>query len=498
MLILLPILLPIIMGAMLLVTSFVEHLKKNNDYQAESSKELKRIHIFSITVLVLSAILAIYVGLQENLSCTLFYLLKDLPIYFAVDSLSLLFVSFISIVFVLVGIYSCVYMKHEHEEKRFFGFYLIVYGVLVGLDFAGNLVTLYLFYEFMTLTSMPFVLHNGTHESKMASLKYLFYSMCGAYLGLFGIFVLYQYAPSLTFTAGGVMNGFDGNITMILVAIMCMLIGFGAKAGMFLLHAWLPSAHPVAPSPASAVLSSIIVKCGVLAIIRVVFYIAGPALIAGTWVQYAWMILSLLTVFMGSLLAFREPIFKKRLAYSSVSQVSYVLFGLAVLTTTGFEGALLHTVFHAFIKCALFLTAGIFIFKCHITRVSELQGIGKSMPITLWCFTFASLGLIGIPPTSGFISKWYLALGALQSDIGVLRYIGPAILLVSALLTAGYLLEIVVNGFFPKEGSEIKTYGKEPKAMWIPLMILAGLTLCLGILPNGLIEYISTIANSLF
>ena len=498
MLILLPILLPIIMGAMLLVTSFVEHLKKNNDYQAESSKELKRIHIFSITVLVISAVLAIYVGLQENLSCTLFYLLKDLPIYFAVDSLSLLFVSFISIVFVLVGIYSCVYMKHEHEEKRFFGFYLIVYGVLVGLDFAGNLVTLYLFYEFMTLTSMPFVLHNGTHESKMASLKYLFYSMCGAYLGLFGIFVLYQYAPSLTFMAGGVMNGFDGNISMILVAVMCMLIGFGAKAGMFPLHAWLPSAHPVAPSPASAVLSSIIVKCGVLAIIRVVFYIAGTALIAGTWVQYAWMILSLLTVFMGSLLAFREPIFKKRLAYSSVSQVSYVLFGLAVLTTTGFEGALLHTVFHAFIKCALFLTAGIFIFKCHITRVSELQGIGKAMPITLWCFTFASLGLIGIPPTSGFISKWYLALGALQSDIGVLRYVGPSILLVSALLTAGYLLEIVVNGFFPKEGSEIKTYGKEPKAMWIPLMILAGLTLCLGILPNGLIEYISTIANSLF
>ena len=188
----------------------------------------------------------------------------------------------------------------------------------------------------------------------------------------------------------------------------------------------------------------------------------------------------------------------KRLAYSSVSQVSYVLFGLAVLTTTGFEGALLHTVFHAFIKCALFLTAGIFIFKCHITRVSDLQGIGKSMPITLWCFTFASLGLIGIPPTSGFISKWYLALGALQSDIGAFRYVGPAILLVSALLTAGYLLEIVVNGFFPKEGTEIKSYGKEPKAMWIPLMVLAGLTLGLGMLPNGLIEFISTIASSLF
>lgn len=500
MLILLPIFLPIIMGIALLVSSFVEHLRGNTDYQQKSDAELRKIHVFAVVGLVVSAICAIYVGLQDGLSCTLFYLLEDLPIYFAVDSLSLLFVTFISIVFVAVGIYSCVYMKHETEEKRFFGFYLVVYGVLIALDFAGNLVTLYLFYEFMTLTSMPFVLHNGSHESIMASLKYLFYSMCGAYLGLFGIFVLYQYAPSLTFTAGGVMNliSYSGNSPMILVGIMCMLIGFGAKAGMFPLHAWLPSAHPVAPSPASAVLSSIIVKCGVLAIIRVVFYIAGPSYIAGTWVQYTWMILCLLTIFMGSLLAFREPVFKKRLAYSSVSQVSYVLFGLAVLTTTGFEGALLHTVFHAFIKCALFLTAGIFIFKCHITNVSDLRGIGKSMPITLWCFTFASLGLIGIPPTSGFISKWYLALGALQADIGVFRYVGPAILLVSALLTAGYLLEITVNGFFPGEGVEVKSYGKEPKGMWIPLMVLAILTVGLGLFPNGLVSFISSIASTLF
>ena len=500
MLILLPILLPIVMGTMLLVASFVEHIKKNNDYQKESDEELKKIHVFSVVGLVVSAIVAIYVGFQDGLSYTFFYLLEDLPIYFAVDSLSLLFVTFISIVFVLVGIYSCIYMQHEHEEKRFFGFYLIVYGVLVGLDFAGNLVTLYLFYEFMTLTSMPFVLHNGSHESTMASLKYLFYSMTGAYLGLFGIFVLYKYAPTLTFVAGGSLDvlSYTGNFPLMLVAVMCMLIGFGAKAGMFPLHAWLPSAHPVAPSPASAVLSSIIVKCGVLSIIRVVFYVVGPGFIAGTWVQYAWMALSLLTVFMGSLLAFREPVFKKRLAYSSVSQVSYVLFGLAVLTTTGFEGALLHTVFHAFIKCALFLTAGIFIFKCHVTQVSDLQGIGKSMPITLWCFTFASLGLIGIPPTSGFISKWYLALGALQADIGVLRYVGPAILLISALLTAGYLLEVVVNGFFPKEGTEIKSYGKEPKGMWIPLMVLAALTVGLGVLPNGLIDFISNIASALF
>lgn len=238
----------------------------------------------------------------------------------------------------------------------------------------------------------------------MAALKYLFYSMCGAYLGLFGIFCLYHYCDTLAFTAGGTLDGAaaSGHTGLLLVAVLAMLIGFGAKAGMFPLHAWLPAAHPVAPSPASAALSGIIVKSGVLAVIRVVFYIAGPDLLRGTWVQNIWMTLTLLTVFMGSLLAFREPVFKKRLAYSTVSQVSYILFGLSVLQPEAMSGALMHVVFHAFIKCALFLTAGVFIFKYGKTRVEELDGIGKQLPKTLWCYTFAALALIGIPADERF------------------------------------------------------------------------------------------------
>ena len=238
---------------------------------------------------------------------------------------------------------------------------------------------------------------------------------------MFGIFFLYQYCDTLTFTAGGTLNLAlaAGNKGILLAAVFAMLIGFGAKAGMFPLHAWLPAAHPVAPSPASAVLSGIIVKSGVLAIIRVVYYIVGAQFLRGTWVQTAWMSLTLLTVFMGSLLAFREPVFKKRLAYSTVSQISYILFGLSLLSATGMAGALLHTVYHAFIKSGLFLTAGIFIFQCKKTRVEELTGIGKQMPKTLLCYTFASLALIGIPPASGFISKWYLAQGALEANVGV-------------------------------------------------------------------------------
>ena len=500
-LILVPVFLPSLAGILMLVSSFLEHVQASGQAELrEEEGKRRRIHLLTGVVLAASAALALYAAWTGERSVTLFYLMENVPIYFHVDAVGRLFVTFVSIVWAAVGVYSFVYMEHEGEEKRFFGIYLLVYGVLVALDFAGNLVTMYLFYELMTLTSMPMVLHNGSREAIMASLKYLFYSMCGAYLGLFGIFFLYKYCDTLTFTAGGSLNLAlaAGNQGILLAAVFAMLVGFGAKAGMFPLHAWLPAAHPVAPSPASAVLSGIIVKSGVLAIIRVVYYMVGAEFLRGTWVQTAWMSLALLTVFMGSLLAFREPVFKKRLAYSTVSQISYILFGLSLLSPTGMAGALLHTVYHAFIKSALFLTAGIFIFQCGKTRVEELTGIGKQMPKTLMCYTFASLALIGIPPASGFISKWYLAQGALEAEVGVFRWLGPVVLLISALLTAGYLLPVTMKGFFPGNEGAVTERRQEPKmGMLLPLAILAALSLLLGIFPNPLISYVSRIAETL-
>lgn len=495
-LILLPIFLPSLAGIVLLASSFYEHIK----YGQTDERKRKGVHIFSGAALAVSAATALWIAWNGTGNVTLFYLMKDIPVFFQVDALGSMFAAFMSIVWVLVAIYSFVYMEHEGKEKRFFGVYLLVYGVLMALDFAGNLVTLYLFYELMTLTSMPMVLHNGSKASIMAALKYLFYSMCGAYLGLFGIFFLYKYCGTLSFVAGGSLNPAlaAGNEGILLVAVFAMLIGFGAKAGMFPLHAWLPAAHPVAPSPASAVLSGIIVKAGVLAVIRVVYYVVGADFLRGTWVQTAWMALSLLTVFMGSLLAFREPVFKKRLAYSTVSQISYILFGLSLLTPVGMTGALLHTVFHAFIKCALFLTAGIFIFQCGKSQVEELDGIGKRMPGTLWCYTFASLALIGIPPASGFISKWYLAQGALEAGVGIFGWLGPVALLISALLTAGYLLPVTMKGFFPGHGEASAAKKQEAKpGMLLPLAVLAVFAVLLGVFPNPLIQYASRIAEAL-
>ncbi|MBQ0001065.1 MAG: proton-conducting membrane transporter [Clostridiales bacterium] len=498
-LILLPIFLPIIAGSYLLICAFRERLAQNG--AEKMAEDVQQVHMITIVVLgisVLAALLVAWAGGEKSI--TLLKLTEGISVYFRVDQLGALFATFMSIIWFAVSIYAFVYMHHEGNEKRFFGFFLVVYGVLIALDFAGNLITLYFFYELMTLTSMPMVLHSGSRESIMGALKYLFYSMCGAYLALFGIFFLYQNTTTLEFAAGGTLSVKPGSEGILLIAVFCMLIGFGAKAGMFPLHAWLPSAHPVAPSPASAVLSAIIVKAGVMAVIRTVYYVVGPDFLRGTWVQTAWMVLTLGTIFMGSLLAYWEPIFKKRLAYSTVSQVSYVLFGLAQLSEVGMTGALLHSVFHAFIKTALFLTAGIFIFKTGNTRVEDFKGYGKKMPKTLWSYTFASLALIGIPPTSGFISKWYLAQGALTADIGVYGYAGPAVLLVSALLTAGYLLPVTVKGFFPGEGYVIEDPKVEepPMKMWAPLMVIAAITLLLGVFPNPLIRLAGQIAASIF
>ncbi|MDO5338288.1 MAG: proton-conducting transporter membrane subunit [Eubacteriales bacterium] len=497
--ILLPIFLPIAVGIGLLFSSFRMHLKMTGEGAAPAAENTNLIHGIAGAVLGISAAAALVCAWTGEKSVILFYLMKDVPIYFHIDKTGSLFVTVMSLVWLAVCIYAFVYMKHEGEEARFFGFYLVVYGVLVALDFSGNLVTLYFFYELMTLSSMPLVLHNGSREAIMAALKYLFYSMCGAYLGLFAIFFLYRYCDTLAFTAGGSLNQalIQGNEGIVRIAVLAMVVGFGAKAGMFPLHAWLPAAHPVAPTPASAALSGIIVKCGVLAIIRGVYYVVGAEFVRGTWVQTVWMTISLLTVFMGSMLAYREPVLKKRLAYSTVSQVSYILFGLSVLSPTGMAGALLHTVFHAFIKAALFMTAGIFLFRKGKSRVDDYVGIGKEMPVTLWCYTFASLALVGIPPTSGFISKWYLAQGALQGDIGVFRYVGPAVLLVSALLTAGYLLPVTMKGFLPGKDRSVHTGKETIDRMTVMLVIMALAAVVLGIFPNPLVGYTSEIAASL-
>ena len=454
-------------------------------------KERKHRVLYIGSSLVLCGILSLLVMFSaDEASVTLWSMTDALALTFRIDGMSKLFAALTTVVWVIVGFYAFGYMKHEEEEERFYRYYLIVYGVLMGLDFSANLISLYLCYEMMTLSSLPLVLHNRTKESVMAGLKYLFYSIAGAFLSLLAIFFFYQYGTTMEFSAGGVLDmaKVAGNEPILLLVVFLAIIGFGCKAGMFPLHAWLPTAHPVAPSPASAVLSGVITKAGVLAIIRVIFYIVGAEFVRGTWVQYAWIGLSLFTVFMGSMLAYLEPVLKKRLAYSSVSQVSYVLFGLSTLHPVGVLGALLHVVFHSLIKNSLFLCAGSVIEQTGCKRVDELMGIGKKMPGTIWCFTLSGLALVGVPPLSGFVSKWYLAGGALQAEIGFLGWLGPVVLLASALLTAGYLFTVTMKGFLPGN-SEVRYERCEvPKLMLIPTILLTAGAVLFGIFASPLTE----------
>ena len=226
-----------------------------------------------------------------------------------------------------------------------------------------------------------------------------------------------------------------------------------------------------------------IAKGGVLAVIRLVYFSVGDEILRGTWAQYAWMCLATLTILMGSTMAFGEENLKKRLAYSTVSQISYIMLSLSLLTEAGLRGGLLHVFSHACAKGCLFLVAGVFIYKLGIRRVTELMGVGRTMPLTLACFTLASISLVGIPPMGGFTSKWAIATAAMDSGTGVFAVLGPVVLLISALLTAGYLLPVMVDGYFPGMATGYEEEEKaEPGAlMLIPMFILCAGSLLVGI-----------------
>lgn len=482
-LLLIQILFPVVAGCLLFVVS-----RRGN----------RRVQVMYVTaVLVAETILVISNAFLQKTTVECFCLTPSVRLMLCNDGLSGLFGILVTFVWLLVGIYSFRYLKGTRKPVMFYGFYLIALGVLQGLGLAGNLISFYLFYEWMTLMTVPFVFYNRTGESIRAARKYLFYSVAGASFALAGIFLLSGNAEWLHF-AGGALNG-NANIAEVLLASLFLIIGFGTKAGMFPMHGWLPTAHPVAPAPASAVLSGVITKAGVLGIIRSLYYVIGTEYLAGTYVQTVFLILALVTVFMGSMLAYKEKVLKKRLAYSTVSQVSYVLFGLALFTPAGFAAALLHMVFHSVIKNGLFLFAGTVIHQTGEERVEGLRGMGKYMPVSFWSFTFASLALVGIPPLSGFVSKWYLAKGAMEASVGAFSYIGPAVLLVSALLTAGYLLSITADGFFP--GKNFVDATPEPSeghiSMLIPCVIFAVSALLLGVFATPLVEYVTELGMSL-
>ncbi len=425
---------------------------------------------------------------------------QTLTLAFRADALGRAFLALILVLWAVTGLYALRYKDHQEHNLRFFAFYFLTLLMLAGLSMAANYVTMYLFFEMMTLCSFPLVLHNGSAEAVSAAKKYLFYSIFGATLGLLGLFFLHAYSSFPDFRAGGVLDPLKiaGKEEILLPVVFLAVVGFGVKAGLVPLHSWLPAAHPVAPSPASAFLSGVITKAGVFCIIRVIYFQFGPELLQGTWVQRTWLAIALLSIMTGSLMAYREPRLKTRLAYSTVSQVSYVLLGIFFLNQIALAGALLHALYHSVLKSGLFLSAGNILYRTGRERVEELKGLGRSMPWTLGSFAVFSLGLTGIPPFAGFLSKWVLAQGALGSSVIPYNWLAPAVLILSALLTAGYLFPIVTGAFFPGQSDPAQdpAQGSTPAAMVLVVGALALASVGLGLLGAPLSLWVRALAAS--
>jgi multicomponent Na+:H+ antiporter subunit D len=386
------------------------------------------------------------------------------------------------------------YMKHEGKEKKFFGFFITTLGVTLGIAFSGNLITLYLFYELLTLVTFPLVIHSGSREALQSGKKYLIYSFAGATIVLMGMLILFSLTNNLAFVPGGILGGnVLENKNMYFVIYLSMFIGFGVKAAVVPFHSWLPEAM-VAPTPVSSLLHAVaVVKSGIFAIARVTYYIFGAAAVKDTGANRYLIVLVIISILMGSFLALHQENLKKRLAYSTISQLGYILLGILLLNENAFTGALMHLLNHAVIKITLFFCVGTIMYTTGKKNISEINGIGKTMPITMMCFTISSISLVGIPPTNGFISKWLLAEGSLlEGKVGF-----PVILLVSALLTAMYLFPIITAAFFKKadENTEIHGNREAPLKMLIPIVCITAVTVFLGLFPNYVLDFIRDIAS---
>ncbi len=384
-----------------------------------------------------------------QLSVTLFEMLPGLGIVFTVEPLGMIFAAIASFLWIVTSIYSIGYMR-GHDDKnqtRFYVFFAIAIGAAIGIAFAGNMLTLFIFYEMLTISTFPLVTHHGTNEAKGAGRVYL-----GVLLGTSIVFLLvaiiwtWVLAGTLDFTQGGILDGKVGGLT---AAILLGLYMFGiGKAALMPFHRWLPAAM-VAPTPVSALLHAVaVVKAGVFTVLKVAVYIFGVDFLfsieASQWLLY----LAAATVLIASLVAMAQDNLKARLAYSTISQLSYIVLGALLATDLGIIGGGMHIVMHAFGKITLFFCAGAFIVAAHKTEVSQMRGIGRAMPLTTLAFLIGSLSIIGLPPLGGLWSKWYLALGALEA--GQVVIVG--VLMVSSLLNVVYLLEIPFRGFFAGAG----------------------------------------------
>ena len=434
---------------------------------------------------------------NKVISYSLFTLLPGIEISFRVDAFGLLFAMGASLLWIATSIYSIGYMRatNEGSQTRYFACFAVALSSTIGVAFSANLFTMFLFYEGLTIITYPLVAHKGTAEAKSGARKYAIYLLGAAKVFLVAAIILtYNLTGTLDFSKAGI---FPTDIQAVHPELLYMifvffLFGF-AKCAIMPFHGWLPAAM-VAPTPVSALLHAVaVVKTGVFTVLRVIFFVFGADLMMDIGVDVFVITFASFTIIVASLLALSRDNLKARLAFSTISQLSYIILGAALLTPSAMIGGIIHITNHAFSKITLFFCAGSIYVSSHKTEISQLNGIGKKMPWTMAAFTIATLSMIGIPPVSGFVTKWYLVIGSLERhSVSVL-----AVLLASSFLNAAYFVPIIYKAYFVDNDLDTRHSNldgqnnegvKEIPLMVVPLILTAIVSVVLGLYPDFIVQ----------
>ena len=483
-----PILVPIIGGYLIIPLGF---------------KNRKVRDAYAMAVVCITSILTwICLWKVGIVSATLYSFTRGFSIDLRADEPARLFAVMVSLMWPLVMLYAFEYMSHTKRGNSFFAFYVMTYGVTLGVAFSANMTTLYMFYDLLSLVTIPLVTHYADHESSFAGRKYAAYTIGGASLAFFTVVMTSIYNGAGNFLYGGNLYGpYDPGLMQLV--FLFGFFGFGVKAAVFPLHSWLPTAS-VAPTPVTALLHAVaVVNTGVFAIMRLAWYTYGPDFLKGTLCLKIAQAFAVFTLVYAACLAVKQRHFKRRLAFSTISNLSYMLFGILLMTPEGLEAGLLHMVFHGVIKITLFMCAGAFMHETMHSYVYEINGVGRKMPVTFAMYTISALSLVGIPGLCGFISKLHLVLGGLEEG-SALAVIGSAALMLSAFLCAIYTLSVSVRAFFPMEGTDryigADDYvAKEVGAlMLLPICTFTLVNVIFGLFPGPLTSFIEKMAWGIF
>lgn len=432
--------------------------------------------------LVLSLVPAVLDGRTPGFA--FFEIVPGVALEFEVDALGLFFGLVASGLWIVTSLYSIGYMRgnREKDQTRYYASFALSLSSTIGVAFASNLVTFLIFYELLTLATYPLVVHKGTAEAIRAGRMYLAYALTAGLLLLAGSVWIYLTVGSLDFQAGGLLTEGALSPGSLRLLFILFLAGVGVKSGIMPLHSWLPAAM-VAPTPVSALLHAVaVVKSGAFGVLRVVGFVFGPDVMTSAGLDTILAVLTGSTVLLASLIAMRQDNLKRRLAYSTIAHLSYIGLGAALLTSAGLTGSVLHLGAHALMKITLFFCAGAVYVHLHKTQVSQLDGVGRVMPWTFGAFAIAALGLAGIPPVNGFLSKLYLGLGSVEDG----RMLVLALFLVSGLLNAGYFFPIVIRAFF-RRSPQHAAYDEASPWMVGPLCVTAALAVVFGLFPDLLL-----------